>query len=60
MYPNGRRSPFIARLGVFFVAVNILPPGSGPKVDAYGRDMVDNRVVVAGSKAGFTRQGAKR
>ena len=60
VYSDGRRIPFISRLGVFFVAMNILPPEIVPKSDAFGRDIVNNRVVVAGSKPGFTRQGAKR
>ena len=29
-YPDGRKIPFIERLGVFFVALNILPPKTIP------------------------------
>ena len=49
-YQDGRRIPFIERFGVFFVALNVLPPEIVPAEDAFGRPI---------DPAGFHRPGQK-
>ena len=52
-YPDGRKIPFIERLGVFFVALNVLP--EAPTEDAFGRKIKDGKLVP-----GFPRREAQR
>ena len=37
VYPDGKRMAFTERLGVFFIALNVLPPDFVPEEDAFGR-----------------------
>ena len=51
MYPNGKRMAFTERLGVFFIALNVLEPDLVPDEDAFGRPIPKPDVGRPGSKA---------
>ena len=53
-FPDGRRIPFIERLGVFFVCLNVLPPDLVPAKDAFDRPINH----PSGIQPGFARPGS--
>ena len=51
VYPDGKRMAFTERLGVFFIAPNVLPPDLVPEEDAFGRKITKPDFGRPGSKA---------
>ena len=66
-YPDGRTIPFIERLGVFFVAMNVLPPEAAELAKENHKHINDNMHQPQAHQfnraqrkpSGFTRQGAR-
>ena len=56
-YPDGKRIPFIERLGVFFVALNVLPPKTQEHIAACVAK--HERIVADLESSGFAGQGVK-
>ena len=53
-YPDCRKIRFIERLGVFFVALNVLDPGLAREANAFGPEAHD--AAAALREPGFARQ----
>ena len=59
VYPDGRKIPFVEKLGVFFVCLHVLPPGATKWEDAFGITFeLDKNNSADDKHPGFARPGS--